>query len=542
MGARTTLDAAALRAVMAGFAEALRDHRSAINRLNVYPVPDGDTGTNMSLTLESVVADLGGVDDSMPEVCRALAHGSLMGARGNSGVILSQIIRGLCDVFSASAEIDGRAYADALQAAATAAYGAVLRPVEGTILTVVRVAAEGAVGAADQGASLLEVAEAARRSAGDALASTPDLLPVLRDAGVVDAGGTGFVLFCDVVLHVLDGRAVPLPDVLAEAELVPVQVGMRPGVADLRYEVMYFLHAPDEQVDAFKDSWLAIGDSIVVVGGNGLYNCHIHTNDIGAAIEAGIEAGKPTKIRVTDLLEEVEEQDWVRAAAVPPSAVAEHVTTAVVAVGAGDGVVQLLRSLGAHEVVTGGQSMNPSTAEIVAAIGRVNAGGVIVLPNNKNIVPVALAAAGEVEVPVHVVGTHSVSEGLAALVAYDPEAESDENRGAMQSAAGSVVTGSVTRAVRDATTAAGQVREGDHIGVTRDGVASIADTVVGASTGLLSTLVDDSHEILTIIAGAEATEADSTAICAWIETEHPDLEVEVHHGGQPLYAYEFGIE
>jgi len=172
----------------------------------------------------------------------------------------------------------------------------------------------------------------------------------------------------------------------------------------------------------------------------------------------------------------------------------------------------------------------------------VNAGGVVVLPNNKNIVPVALAAAGEVDVPVHVVGTHSVSEGLAALVAYDPEAESDENRDAMQAAASAVVTGSVTRAVREAGTAAGPVREGDHIGVTRDGVTSIADTVVGASTRLLSTLVDDSHEILTIIEGAEATEADTAAICAWIETEHPDVEVEVHHGGQPLYAYEFGIE
>ena len=207
MGARTTLDAAALRAVMAGFAEALKEHRSAINRLNVYPVPDGDTGTNMALTLESVVADLAGVDDSMPEVCRALAHGSLMGARGNSGVILSQIIRGLSDVFTGVDAVDAKTFADGLRSASHAAYGAVLRPVEGTILTVVRGAADGAVAAADAGAAtLLDVAEAARRCAADALESTPDLLPVLKDAGVVDAGGTGFVLFCDVVLHVLDGR------------------------------------------------------------------------------------------------------------------------------------------------------------------------------------------------------------------------------------------------------------------------------------------------------------------------------------------------
>jgi dihydroxyacetone kinase-like predicted kinase len=285
-----------------------------------------------------------------------------------------------------------------------------------------------------------------------------------------------------------------------------------------------------------------VGDSIVVVGGNGIYNCHIHTNDIGAAIEAGVEAGRPTKIRVTDLLEEVEEQQWVRESAVPPAAVAEHVTTAVVAVGVGEGVVRMLRSLGAREVVSGGQSMNPSTADLVAAIKRVDAGGVVVLPNNKNIVPVALQAATQVDVPVHVVPTRSVAQGLAALVAYDPEAPADENRAAMDAAASSVVSGEVTRAVRDARTAVGAVREGDHIGVTSDGVVSVGDTVVVAATGLLATILRDDHEILTVLAGDEATAADTAAICAWLETEHPDLEVEVHPGGQPLYAYEFGVE
>lgn len=542
MAARTSLDAAALRAVMSGFADALRSHRSSINRLNVYPVPDGDTGTNMALTLESVVADLAGVDDVMPEVCRALAHGSLMGARGNSGVILSQIIRGLADAFCDAAEIDARLLARGLDAASQAAYGAVLRPVEGTILTVARAAATGAMAAAEAGGDLVAVSDAARQAAADALACTPDLLPVLRDAGVVDAGGTGFLLFCDALLHVVDGRAMPEPEVPSD-DIVPVAVGERPGVADMRYEVMYFLHTTDDRVEAFKDAWMSIGDSIVVVGGDGLYNCHIHTNDIGAAIEAGIEVGRPTKIRVTDLLEEVEEQDWVReAASIPPSAVAEHVTTAVVAVGVGDGVVRLLRSLGAHEVVSGGQSMNPSTADIVEALSRVRADGVVVLPNNKNIVPVAQQAAEQLEIPVRVVPTHSVVEGLAALVAYDPEAPVDENVGAMEPAAGAVVSGAVTRAVRDATTAAGAVREGDEIGVSDDGVVAIADTVVGAATGLLAALIDDTHEIVTVISGAEATEADTAAICAWLEAEHPDLEVEVHNGGQPLYVFEFGIE
>jgi DAK2 domain fusion protein YloV len=540
MAARTRLDAAGLRSVISGFADALRAHRAALNLLNVYPVPDGDTGTNMALTLESVVADLAGVDDVMPEVCRALSHGSLMGARGNSGVILSQILRGLADVFATDDTIDGAMLARGLEAASTAAYGAVLRPVEGTILTVARECAARAMAA--DASSLITVADAAREGAVDALASTPDLLPVLRDAGVVDAGGSGFVLLCDALLHVIDGRPIPEPATPADGELVPSIGGARASVADLRYEVMFFLHAPDDHVATFKDTWLAVGDSIVVVGGNGIYNCHIHTNDIGAAIEAGVVAGRPTKIRVTDLLEEVEEQQWVREAGVPPSAVAEHVTTAVVTVGVGDGVVQMLRSLGAHEVVSGGQSLNPSTADLVAAIARVHAEGVVILPNNKNIVPVALQAATQVDVPVHVVPTRSVTEGLAALVAYDPEASADENRAAMDSAASSVASGEVTRAVRDAQTGAGEVRTGDHIGVSADGVVSVGDTVVDASVGLLVSLLRAEHEILTILVGTEATETDTAAICAWLETEHPDLEVEVHPGGQPLYAYEFGVE
>jgi DAK2 domain fusion protein YloV len=418
----------------------------------------------------------------------------------------------------------------------------VLKPVEGTILTVVRQCAANAVAAATTDDSLLAVAEAARIGAADALASTPDLLDVLREAGVVDAGGTGFLLFCDAVLHVVDGRPLPEADEADEAELVPAALTTRPAVADLRYEVMFFLHADDDRVPGFKATWMDVGDSIVVVGGNGLYNCHIHTDDIGAAIEAGVVAGRPSKIRVTDLLDEVEEQEWVREAAVAPAAVAEHVTTAVVAVAVGEGVVRMLRSLGAHEVVSGGQSMNPSTADLVAAIERVHADGVIVLPDNKNIVPVAIQAATQVGVPVHVVPTRSVVEGLAALVAYDPEAGADENFAAMAAAASSVESGEVTIAVRDAKTSAGAVRAGDHIGVGRDGVVSVADTAAGAAAGLLATLVQPSHEIVTVLAGTDATETETAAICAWIEAEHPDLEVEVHQGAQPLYAYEFGVE
>ncbi len=541
---RASLDPSALRAAVAAFADALVAHRAGINRLNVYPVPDGDTGTNMSLTLASVMAEVDQADPrTMAELCTALAHGSLMGARGNSGVILSQIVRGMCGVLRDHDTVDARVLADALDAAAAAAYGAVMRPVEGTMLTVMRELAGAAVAAAGRGADLLGVAEAAWTRGHEALAHTPELLAVLRDAGVVDAGGAGLLLFCDALLSVIDGRPLPVPPVGAGDQPLPMASGATaPDVASLRYEVMFFLHAADDSLAAFKDAWMLIGDSIVVVGDNGTYNCHVHTNDIGAAVEAGIAAGRPSKIRVTDLFEEVEEREWVRAAAVAPAAVAARVTTGVVAVGVGDGIVALFRSLGVHEIVTGGQSMNPSTADLLAAVEACPADGVVILPNNKNIIPVAQQVAAHTAKTVFVVPTRNVAEALASLVDYDPEADIDENANAMTIAAGAVVAGEVTRAVRDAFSGAGPVRRGDYIGLARDGIVSIGGSLVAASTGLLARLVAGDHEIVTIITGQESIPEDTAAIEAWLEGAHPDVDVEVHHGGQPLYAYFFGVE
>ena len=533
-----------MRAVVAAFAGALVAHREGINRLNVYPVPDGDTGTNMSLTLASMMAEVDQTDPvTMAELCTALAHGSLMGARGNSGVILSQIVRGMCEVVRCYDTVDAQVLADALAAAAGAAYGAVMRPVEGTILTVVRELAGAAGAAAGRGADLLRVVEAAWARGHEALAHTPELLPVLRDAGVVDAGGAGLLLLCDAFLSVIDGRPLPAPAREADDQPRPVvSAASAPDVASLRYEVMFFLHADDDALAGFKDAWLRVGDSIVVVGGNGTYNCHIHTNDIGAAIEAGVAAGRPSKIRVTDLFEEVEEREWVRAAAVAPAAVAEQVTTGVVAVGVGDGIVALFRSLGVHEIVTGGQSMNPSTADLLAAVVACPADDVVILPNNKNLIPVALQVAAHTTKTIRVVPTRNVAEALASLVDYDPEAEVDENATAMQSAAESVVAGEVTQAVRDAKSPAGPVRVGDFIGLGREGIVSVAGSLVTASTALLDRLIGHTHEIVTIITGQDATSEQTAEIEAWLEGAHPEIDVEVHHGGQPLYTYYFGVE
>jgi uncharacterized protein len=550
------LGAAELRAVIEAYRDALAAHREPINRLNVYPVPDGDTGTNMSLTLGSVCDEVAGVDgDDLGAVCRAISHGSLMGARGNSGVILSQVLRGFAGVVAESGRLDGPVLTLALRAASDAAYQAVMRPVEGTILTVVRASAEAAETTYREDA-LVTVTETARAAAAEALAHTPDQLAVLAEAGVVDAGGTGFVLFLDALLHVLDGREVPAPSVgegavRSDAQMVHATADHESGLADLRYEVMYFLEAPDAAIPAFKDVWSGIGDSIVVVGGDGIWNCHIHTDDIGAAIEAAIDAGRPRKIRVTDLLEQVEELEeerWVLDATGAggmddePPHVNEPVTTAVVAVAAGNGVKRIFYSLGVQGIVAGGQSMNPSTAELLEIVERMPADQVVVLPNNKNIIPVAEQVDGHTDKTVRVVPTRGVTQGFAALMGYDPEAPADENAKEMTELAAAVVAGEVTQAVRSSSTDAGPVEQGDFLGMARDGIKVVAPTLGEATTGLLDLLVGEQHEIVTVIEGEGATAGDTRRITEWLGEHRPDAAVEVHHGGQPLYPYLFGVE
>ncbi|MEY2469241.1 MAG: fatty acid kinase [Actinomycetota bacterium] len=550
MATLTRLTSADLVAVMEGFRDALKTHKERVNRLNVYPVPDGDTGTNMALTLDSVCDAVAVVDaGDMAAVCQAVSRGSLMGARGNSGVILSQVLRALADGCKA-APPDGAGaleLAAALTNAAEAAYGAVMRPVEGTILTVARESAEAASAEAGHGGDLLATIEAAKTGGEESLARTPELLPVLAQAGVVDAGGAGLLLLLDAALHVVDGRALPeAPDEGDEPAFDPNELAALHGddhnVGDLRYEVMYFLEAHDETIPAFKRVWSGIGDSIVVVGGEGLWNCHIHTDDIGAAIEAALDAGRPKSIRVTDLMEQVEEERWVREAPADDDADTTPVPTAVVAVATGTGIRRIFRSLGVQQIVAGGQSMNPSTAQILEAVEAAPAECVIVLPNNKNIIAVAEQVQDLTSKTVRVVRTTGVAEGFAALMEYDPEATAEENARAMAACADRVVSGEITRAVRDSETDAGEIKAGDFIGISREGIVVIAESLNAACCELIDKLATDDHEIVTLIEGEGASTASTRLVSEWIGEHRPKATVEVHHGGQPLYPYLLSIE
>ena len=552
-------EADSLRRSVVTFRDTLKKHQEGINRLNVYPVPDGDTGTNMSRTLDAVVAELDKAAAEMGPTCAAISHGSLMGARGNSGVILSQVLRGLSSALKEVPAATPVQVANALHEASIAAYSAVLKPIEGTILTVVRETAEAAVSAAGDGVALADTLRRAREAGRDALARTPEMLSVLKDAGVVDAGGAGFLLFMDSLLHVVDDEPLPEPSVVAGPTSEQLDAVMARGagddvvdVSELRYEVMFLLNLDDAKQRDFMEAWGAIGDSIVVVGGDGLFNCHVHTNDIGAAIEAPLTlGGRPFNIRVTDLFEEVAEEhaqreaEMTKGAAPRQSAVAllPAVNCAVIAVCSGDGLAELFGQLGVQGVVTGGQTMNPSTAELLDAVEHMNAQNVVILPNNKNIIPVANQIDGLTNKTVRVVPTCSMPEGLAALVFYDPEASADTNAGSMASAAEAVATGEVTQAVRSTNTAAGVVNEGDWIGLVRgDGVVAIGGTAVAAATTLLDTLLTSDRELLTVITGDGATARMVEEVVAYVKDRYDGVDVEVHQGGQPLYPFLFGVE
>jgi fatty acid kinase len=551
-----TLDAAAVRRWCGRGLAALRAHQREIDELNVYPVPDGDTGTNLVLTLASAQAALDAPAAALPPgpaaggvvgeaeaaepgtTMRRMARGALMGARGNSGVIVSQILRGMADAFAGAVAVRGAELARALWTASEAAYAAVSRPVEGTVLSVVAAAAEGARRIrSDDADDLVAVARAAARAAADALARTPQQLPVLAAAGVVDAGGRGLVLLLEALVETLTGTG---PAVEADTARPAAPAG--PAAPNgYGYEVQYLRDAPADAVAGLRRTLDGLGNSLVVVGtGDGdppTWNVHVHVDDIGAAIEAGVVAGRPHRISVTRLADRVRAaHEYRRAADAPPRPGGRG----AVVVAAGDGLTAIFAAEGA--VVVG---RNPSIAEMLAAIEATGAGQVVLLPNDSNTHAVATSAAREAAargVRVSVVPTRSPVQALAALAVRDTAREFGDDVIAMAEAAGACRYGEVCTAAREALTVAGRCRPGDLLGLVDSEVHVIGQDVEEVCRGLLDRMLGGGGELTTLVLGADAPAGLEPALTAHVHQRWPFVEVQCYTGGQPRYHLLVGVE
>ena len=531
--------------------EGLGAAREEIDALNVYPVPDGDTGTNLFLTFEAAheaLLDVVGTDPDAADLHEALAgyaRGALLGARGNSGVIVSQLVGALLKRMTAAAphEHPVEVLADAIRRATEAGYAAVGTPVEGTILSVARAASDAATRASQRaGARPGHVIRAAATAAREALARTPEQLETLRAAGVVDAGGRGLCVVLDAAETAVTGRrAVGAQHVLG-SRAIPTPVPSGDLTADgPAYEVMFLLDADDDAVGRLRTSLAALGDSLVVVGGDGLWNVHVHVDDVGAAVEAGIEAGRPHRVRVTHFAEQAARQ---RRGSDP------HDRTpagrAVVVVAAGEGLGDLFVQAGAT-VVPGGTERRPSTGQILEAIAGTGAAEVVVLPNDRDAVAAAEAAARTVRddperpVRVAVIATNAQVQGLAALAVHEPGRPFEQDVLEMTAAARHARSGAVTVAVKQAMTTAGPCEPGDVLGAVEGDFVLVGDDRFEVATAVLDRLLGGGGELVTLVTGAEADDLGERC-AAWLAAEHPIVDVVVYDGGQSRYPLLVGVE
>ena len=566
-----SLDAAAVRRWCAAGLAGLQLHQHEIDELNVYPVPDGDTGTNLVLTVGSAWQALVAEPDTEGEIARlgrvlnCMARGALLGARGNSGVIVSQLLRGTADALAAVPAASGRTLADALVAAAKAGYAAVAEPVEGTVLSVATAAAAAAM-AADTD-DLATVVRAAARGAAEALARTPEQLPILARAGVVDAGGRGLLVLLDALVEVVTGQAparAPLARVARDPRLL--LVAREAGSTEYAYEVQYLLDADDSAVGRLRRALAALGDSLVVVGtgaGDELptWNVHVHVNDVGAAVEAGIEAGRPHRISVTRFADPATTQlaadpaasrlnevpavsrsfeDATRSGRVP----FDETARGVVVMAGGTGVAEIFAAEGAV-VVGGGPTNNPSTSDVLAAIRATGAGQVVVLPNDSNVQAVAAAAAEEARVEgvqVGVVPTRATVQALAAIAVRDPERRFDDDLIAMAEAAGACRFAEVTIATREALTVAGRCQAGDVLALVEGEVHMIGKDLRQTCVALVDRLLAGGGELITLVLGTDAPPDLRELLESVLAERWPFVEVQGYEGGQPHYPLLVGVE
>ncbi len=535
----SSLDAAAFSRMLAGGAAALEQQAAALNAINVFPVPDGDTGTNMSSTMRAAldaIADANGA--SVLAVAKAATHGALMGAKGNSGVILSQIIGGFAAALADHPALDASTFAAAFEHGQQAAYHVVSSPREGTILTGITAVALAGAHAAEHG-DAEQVLAAAVEAARGAAERTPDLMPLLKEAGVVDAGAQGLYVMLDGMLRGLRGEE------MAEAhDLGTISAGWLTARSQLHddglqagYCTEFVVEGEALDPDAIRAHLASMGESLLVIGDGDLVRVHVHTREPEAAFDYARTLGAVSREKAEDMEAQFATLAGNRDGA--PNAAASGI--AIIAVAAGAGIEALFRSLGVAQIVRGGQTMNPSAGDIRAAIEASGAREAIVLPNNKNIIGVAEQLDGLSQKSVLVVPTRSVPEGLAAMLAFVPGSPATESVDAMLAAAAACGWGEVTRAVRDATTPAGEIREGDWLGVVNGEVVVVAPSAGEAAIGVLQALVHDEAEVVTVITGADADEAVTGEITRHLAGQD-GVAVEVVSGGQPLYPYLFGVE
>jgi len=535
----------------------LADNAKAVDALNVFPVPDGDTGTNMSLSMTSGAKEVkANVSDHIGNVAATLAKGLLMGARGNSGVILSQLFRGFAKAVEGKQQVDGFEFAAALQAGVDTAYKAVMKPVEGTILTVAKEAARKAIEAAKKERDVVAVMEAAFAEAKEALQRTPELLPVLKEVGVVDSGGQGLVYVYEGFLAALKGKTVTtaraevsMDDLVKMAHHQSAQSHIHTDDIEFGYCTEFIVRFEADKLarhpfseETFRRELSRLGDSLLVVADDELVKVHIHSETPGDVLSCGQRYGSLINIKIENMREQ-HARIVGKEAKTPSRAAAEEAKPyGIVAVAMGEGVAELFRSLGAHAVIEGGQTMNPSTEEITDAIRRTNAETVFVLPNNKNVVMAAKQAAELLEQRVIVIPSKTVPQGMAALLAFNPAQSSEQNERAMAAALSKVKTGQVTVSVRDTTIDGIEIERGDYMGLLDDRIIVADKDKIAVTKQLLDALIDEESEIVTILYGEDATEVEVETIVAHLEKEHDEVEIEVHNGRQPLYPFVISVE
>lgn len=551
----STINAAVFAKMFLAGAKNLEAKKEWINELNVFPVPDGDTGTNMSMTIMSAAKAVSELENpTMKELAKAISSGSLRGARGNSGVILSQLFRGFTKVIAEYDELDVVILTEAMQKAVETAYKAVMKPKEGTILTVAKGAANKALELCDDTDDIVFFVDEVIKEADHVLSKTPDMLPVLKQAGVVDSGGQGLVQVLKGGYDSLIGKEIDY-SIEGSAASAGVMKITAETEADIKFgyctEFIIVLNQPltEKQEHEYKNFLESIGDSIVVVADDEIVKTHVHTNDPGLAIQEALKHGSLSKIKIDNMREEHQEKlikDAEKLAAAQKEkekAKEPRKKVGFIAVSIGEGLNEIFKELGVDYIIEGGQTMNPSTEDMLTAIDHVNADYIYILPNNKNIVMAANQARDLTEdKDIIVIPTKTVPQGITAVLNYNAEEDVDTNEETMLEAIKCVKTGQVTYAVRDTHIDDKEIHEGDIMGIGDAGILAVGKSVDGTTKDMLAQLVNDDSELISLYYGEEVSEEEAEKLTAEIEELYPDMDVDAHMGGQPIYYYVLAVE